>query len=45
MEILVCVKRVPTVGGVITLTADQRAIEGHVSLIASRTRRDDYSYG
>jgi len=25
MEILVCVKRVPTVGGVITLTADQRA--------------------
>jgi electron transfer flavoprotein beta subunit len=26
MEILVCVKRVPAVGGVITLTADQRAI-------------------
>jgi electron transfer flavoprotein beta subunit len=26
MEILVCVKRVPTVGGVLTLTADQRAI-------------------
>jgi len=26
MEILVCVKRVPTVGGVITLTADQRAV-------------------
>jgi hypothetical protein len=28
MEILVCVKRVPTVGGVIKLTADQRAIVG-----------------
>jgi electron transfer flavoprotein beta subunit len=27
MEILVCVKRVPTVGGVITLTADQRAVD------------------
>jgi electron transfer flavoprotein beta subunit len=27
MEILVCVKRVPTVGGVITLTADERAID------------------
>ena len=27
MEILVCVKRVPTVGGVLTLTADQRAID------------------
>jgi electron transfer flavoprotein beta subunit len=27
MEILVCVKRVPTVGGVITLTADKRAID------------------
>ena len=26
MEILVCVKRVPTVGGVITLTADRQAI-------------------
>jgi electron transfer flavoprotein beta subunit len=27
MEILVCVKRVPTVGGAITLTADRRAID------------------
>src|ERR1700733_4815958 len=27
MEILVCVKRVPTVGGVLTLTADKRAID------------------
>ena len=27
MEILVCVKRVPTVGGAIVLTADQRAID------------------
>ena len=27
MEILVCVKRVPTVGGAIALTADQRAID------------------
>jgi electron transfer flavoprotein beta subunit len=27
MEILVCVKRVPTVGGAITLTADQRAVD------------------
>ena len=31
MEILVCVKRVPTVGGVITLTADQRAIDTKTS--------------
>ena len=31
MEILVCVKRVPTVGGVITLTADQRAIDTKAS--------------
>ena len=31
MEILVCVKRVPTVGGVITLTADQRAIDTRAS--------------
>ncbi len=27
MEILVCVKRVPTVGGAITLTADRRAVD------------------
>ena len=31
MEILVCVKRVPTVGGVITLTPDQRAIDAKTS--------------
>lgn len=31
MEILVCVKRVPTVGGAITLTADQRAIDTKAS--------------
>ena len=31
MDILVCVKRVPTVGGVITLTADQRAIDTRTS--------------
>ncbi len=31
MDILVCVKRVPTVGGVITLTADQRAIDTRAS--------------
>src|SRR6201986_2314419 len=31
MEILVCVKRVRTVGGVITLTADQRAIDTNTS--------------
>ncbi len=31
MEILVCVKRVPTVGGVITLTADQRAVDAKSS--------------
>ena len=31
MEILVCVKRVPTVGGVIALTADQRAIDTKTS--------------
>jgi len=31
MEILVCVKRVPTVGGVITLTADQRAVDTRAS--------------
>ena len=31
MEILVCVKRVPTVGGVITLTADQRAVDTKTS--------------
>ncbi len=31
MDILVCVKRVPTVGGVITLTADQRAIDTKAS--------------
>ena len=31
MEILVCVKRVPTVGGAITLTADGRAIDTTVS--------------
>jgi electron transfer flavoprotein beta subunit len=31
MEILVCVKRVPTVGGVITLTADRRAIDTRAS--------------
>jgi len=31
MEILVCVKRVPTVGGVLTLTADQRAIDTKTS--------------
>src|ERR1700733_2484300 len=27
MKILVCVKRVPTVGGAITLTADRRAVD------------------
>jgi electron transfer flavoprotein beta subunit len=31
VEILVCVKRVPTVGGAITLTADQRAIDTKAS--------------
>jgi electron transfer flavoprotein beta subunit len=31
MEILVCVKRVPTVGGVLTLTADKRAIDTKAS--------------
>jgi electron transfer flavoprotein beta subunit len=31
MEILVCVKRVPTVGGAITLTADRRAIDTRAS--------------
>src|ERR1700722_7264680 len=31
MEILVCVKRVPTVGGAITLTADHRAIDTKAS--------------
>jgi electron transfer flavoprotein beta subunit len=31
MEILVCVKRVPTVGGAITLTADRRAIDTRMS--------------
>ena len=31
MEILVCVKRVPTVGGVLVLTADQRAIDTKTS--------------
>jgi electron transfer flavoprotein beta subunit len=31
MEILVCVKRVPTVGGVLTLTPDQRAIDAKTS--------------
>ncbi len=31
MEILVCVKRVPTVGGAITLTADSRAIDTKAS--------------
>ena len=31
MEILVCVKRVPTVGGAITLTADRRAIDTKMS--------------
>jgi electron transfer flavoprotein beta subunit len=31
VEILVCVKRVPTVGGVLTLTADQRAIDTKTS--------------
>jgi electron transfer flavoprotein beta subunit len=31
MEILVCVKRVPTVGGVLRLTADQRAIDTKTS--------------
>src|ERR1700742_3861202 len=31
MEILVCVKRVPTVGGVLTLTADSRAIDTKTS--------------
>jgi electron transfer flavoprotein beta subunit len=31
MEILVCVKRVPTVGGAITLTADRRAIDTTMS--------------
>jgi electron transfer flavoprotein beta subunit len=31
VDILVCVKRVPTVGGVITLTADRRAIDTKAS--------------
>jgi len=31
MEILVCVKRVPTVGGAITLTADRRGIDTRMS--------------
>ena len=31
MEILVCVKRVPTVGGAITLTADRQAIDTKMS--------------
>jgi len=31
MDILVCVKRVPTVGGSITLTADRRAIDAKMS--------------
>src|SRR5260370_23121777 len=31
MEILVCVKRVPTVGGAITLTADGRAVDTRMS--------------
>jgi electron transfer flavoprotein beta subunit len=31
VDILVCVKRVPTVGGAITLTADQRAIDTKAS--------------
>ena len=31
MQILVCVKRVPTVGGAITLTADRRAIDTKAS--------------
>jgi len=31
MEILVCVKRVPTVGGAITLTGDQRAVDTSAS--------------
>jgi electron transfer flavoprotein beta subunit len=31
VDILVCVKRVPTVGGAITLTADQRAIDTRAS--------------
>ena len=31
MNILVCVKRVPTVGGVITLTADSRAVDTKAS--------------
>jgi len=31
VDILVCVKRVPTVGGVLTLTADQRAIDTSTS--------------
>jgi len=31
MDILVCVKRVPTVGGAITLTADSRAIDTKAS--------------
>src|SRR6202789_2954626 len=31
MKILVCVKRVPTVGGAITLTADRRAIDTKAS--------------
>src|SRR5580692_8041754 len=31
MEILVCVKRVPTVGGAITLTDDRRAIDTKMS--------------
>ena len=31
MEILVCVKRVPTVGGAITLTADGQAVDTRMS--------------
>ena len=31
MEILVCVKRVPTVGGAITLTADRQAVDTRMS--------------
>src|SRR5580700_7886809 len=31
MDILVCVKRVPTVGGAITLTADRRALDTKAS--------------
>jgi len=31
MEIMVCVKRVPTVGGAITLTRDGRAVDTRMS--------------